>query len=118
MVTSTRHTYTLDAVLRPGSVLAASSSRRSATSASASPRSVRTRRGGMIRETTGSVILDGARTGRPYDVDALATALSRLSLFAATHGNELESAEINPFVVLPQGEGAVGLDAVLVARQD
>ena len=71
----------------------------------------------MIAETKGSAILDGARTGRPFDVAALAAALARLSAFAAGHGDELESAEVNPFVVLPEGQGAVALDAVLLPRR-
>ncbi len=71
----------------------------------------------MIAETKGSAILDGARSGRPFDVAALAAALARLSTFAAGHGDELESAEVNPFVVLPQGQGAAALDAVMLRRR-
>ena len=68
----------------------------------------------MIAETRAGLVLRGARGKGPYDVAALSTALSRLSVFAATHGDEIDSAEINPLVVLPEGEGAVALDAVIV----
>ena len=70
----------------------------------------------MIVETRADKVLRGARGKGPYDTAALATALSRLSVFAAEHGYGIESAEINPFVVLPEGHGAVALDAVIVTR--
>ena len=70
----------------------------------------------MIAETRAGQVLQGARAQGPYDVSALAAAMSRLSIFAADHGDRIETAEINPFVVLPEGHGAVALDAVIVAR--
>ena len=68
----------------------------------------------LIAETRAGAVLRGARGRGPYDVAALAAALSRLSVFAAKHGDRIDSAEINPFVVLPEGHGAVALDAVIV----
>ena len=70
----------------------------------------------MVAETRAGKILRGTRGTGPYDVAALAAALSRLSVFAAEHGDRIDSAEINPFVVLPEGHGAVALDAVIVPR--
>jgi acyl-CoA synthetase (NDP forming) len=70
----------------------------------------------MIRELKGFALLSGARGRPPGDVDALAQALVRLSEFAATHSGHLESAEINPLRVFPDGQGVVGLDAVVVPR--
>ena len=70
----------------------------------------------MIAETRAAKVLRGARGKRPYDVAALAAALSRLSIFAAEHGDRIETAEVNPFVVLPKGRGAVALDAVIMTR--
>ena len=77
----------------------------------------------MIAETQAAKVLRGTRGKGPYDVAALAGALSRLSVFAAEHSDRIDSAEINPFVVFPEGHGAVALDAVIVAsgsqnRQD
>ena len=72
--------------------------------------------GRMIRELKGYSLLAGIRGQSPCDVDALATALVRLSVFAATHADDLESAEINPLRVLPEGQGAVALDAVVIPR--
>ena len=48
------------------------------------------------------------------DLDALDAALSRLSRFAAANADAIESLDINPFLVRP--EGALALDAVLVTR--
>ncbi len=69
----------------------------------------------MIAETRAGRVLQGVRGRGPYDVAAVATALARLSVFAAEHGDRIETAEVNPFVVLPEGRGAVALDAVIVS---
>jgi acetate---CoA ligase (ADP-forming) len=67
----------------------------------------------MIRSLRGFPLLDGAR-GRPKaDVAALAQALVALSRFAAAAGPRLTSAEINPLLVLPAGQGAFAADAVI-----
>jgi acyl-CoA synthetase (NDP forming) len=67
----------------------------------------------MIRSLRGFPLLDGAR-GRPKaDVAALAEALAALSRFAAAAGPRLLSAEVNPLLVLPLGEGAFAADAVI-----
>ncbi len=72
--------------------------------------------GRMIREVKGYPLLAGAR-GRPRaDVAALAEALSRLSVFAAARADDLETLDINPFLVLPEGKGAVAVDALIVPR--
>ena len=71
----------------------------------------------MIAETRAGKVLSGTRGRGPYDVAALAAALSSLSIFAAQHADRIETAEINPFVVLPEGRGAVALDAVIVAAE-
>lgn len=70
----------------------------------------------LIDETRAGAVLRGARGRGPYDVAGLAAVLSRLSAFAAAHADALDSAEINPLVVLPAGRGAVALDAVIVTR--
>jgi hypothetical protein len=43
-------------------------------------------------------------------------ALLALGRLANDLGDELESIDINPFVALPAGEGAVALDALVVLR--
>lgn len=66
----------------------------------------------MIDGLRARAMFDGLRGAPPSDIDALARALARLSEFAAKAGPTLESVDINPFVVLPQG--AVALDAVVI----
>jgi acetate---CoA ligase (ADP-forming) len=68
----------------------------------------------MIGELRGKAILDGARGQMPCDLDALAAALSRLSLFAAAKRAEFTSIDINPLLVRPKGEGAAALDALIL----
>ena len=59
-------------------------------------------------------ILAGTRGGTPYDLDALITAVVAISSFAADYGGDLASAEINPLRVLREGQGVVGLNAVVI----
>lgn len=70
----------------------------------------------MILSIKGAKILQGARGRPPCDLDALAGALAALSRFAARHGETLASADINPFTVLPKGQGAVALDCLVVPK--
>jgi hypothetical protein len=65
----------------------------------------------MIRSLRGFPLLDGAR-GRPKaDVPALARAVAALSRFGTLP--RIASAEVNPLMVLPDGEGALAADAVI-----
>ena len=67
----------------------------------------------MVRGLKGAPLLQGAR-GRPKaDVAALAQALSRLSAFAAAAGTRLASVDVNPMLVLPEGQGCYAADAVI-----
>ena len=68
----------------------------------------------MIESVAAYPLLTGLRGQPPADLDALATALSRLSLFAAANAAAIESLDLNPFLVRPSG--ALALDAVLVTR--
>jgi succinyl-CoA synthetase beta subunit len=70
----------------------------------------------MIAEVKGSVLLAGLRGQPPADDEALAEAIAALSVYAARHADALESIDINPFLVLPRGEGALALDALIVPR--
>jgi len=68
----------------------------------------------MIRSIKGFPLLDGARGRRKCDQAALAKALSKLSIFAAANRDMLASIDINPVVVLPEGQGVAALDAVIL----
>jgi acyl-CoA synthetase (NDP forming) len=71
----------------------------------------------MIAELRGAAILKGARGQPPADLEALATALSNLSLFAAAKRTEFTSIDINPILVRAQGDGVVALDALILTTQ-
>ena len=72
----------------------------------------------MIAEIALARMLEGVR-GRPRcDVEALAAAVAALSRFAAAHADVIESVDVNPLVVLPEGEGAFALDALIVGRRE
>jgi acyl-CoA synthetase (NDP forming) len=68
----------------------------------------------MVREIRGYAILEGTRGSPPADIDALTRALSALSRFAATNPDTIAEIDINPFVVMPQGQGAFALDSLIV----
>jgi len=65
----------------------------------------------MIRSVRGYKLLAGARGRRAADLDALATMLARLSVFAAQAGPRLRAIDLNPVIALP--EGAFAVDAVI-----
>ena len=70
----------------------------------------------MVLELEGRSILEGARGRPPSDLAALYSALACLSRFAAANADTIESVDINPFLVLPKGRGAVALDALIIRR--
>ncbi|HEX3929851.1 MAG TPA: acetate--CoA ligase family protein [Nocardioides sp.] len=70
----------------------------------------------MIQEIRGYGLLSGARGKPARDVASLATALSRLSVFADEHRHDLDSIDLNPFLVMPEGAGSVAVDALVVRR--
>ena len=69
----------------------------------------------MIDEIRGRAILDGVRGAPAVDIEALAKAISTLSIFAAANADTIETIDINPFLVLPKG--AVALDALIIPRK-
>lgn len=68
----------------------------------------------MLRSLKAFPVLDGAR-GRPQaDLDAAAKAVAALSRFAAAHAESVAEIDINPLLLMPKGQGAVALDALLI----
>lgn len=68
----------------------------------------------MIRSIRAYPLLAGARGRPPVDIEALASALSRLSIFAHRNADRIETIDINPIVALPTG--AIALDAWIAPR--
>jgi hypothetical protein len=61
-------------------------------------------------------LLRGVRGAPPADRAALARALVALSDLADHLGERLETVDVNPLLVLPEGQGVLALDALVVLR--
>jgi acetate---CoA ligase (ADP-forming) len=71
----------------------------------------------MIGELRGVAMLEGARGQPPCDIDALAEALSKLSIFVAARRSQFTSIDVNPLLVRPKGQGAAALDALILTPE-
>lgn len=67
----------------------------------------------MIGEVVGMTTLRGFRDRPAGDLDALARAVSRLSLLAEMPGSPVIEAEINPLIVRARGAGVIAVDGVV-----
>ena len=72
----------------------------------------------MIGETRLGMLLQGYRGAPRADRAALEDAILRLSDLAVEHAQEIESIDINPLLVLPEGEGCVAVDALIVKPEE
>ncbi|HEX7781920.1 MAG TPA: acetate--CoA ligase family protein [Sphingobium sp.] len=76
----------------------------------------------MLRSLKGFKLLDGYRGAPKADVAAAAKAIAALGEAVLAGGDRLREVEINPLLVLPEGKGAVAVDALVllnaVARQE
>jgi acetate---CoA ligase (ADP-forming) len=70
----------------------------------------------MIGEIRGRAVLEEPRGAPPRDLAALAATLSALSVYADEHRQDIQSIDVNPLLVLGEGEGVVAVDAVITAR--
>jgi acetate---CoA ligase (ADP-forming) len=64
----------------------------------------------MIGGARGSALLKGFRGGIQADLDALRHCLVSVSRLLYEHG-EIQQLDINPIVVLPEGQGCQAVDA-------
>ena len=62
---------------------------------------------------TNSILLMGNRS----DITALAAMLSNLSGFAHANRDRVESIDLNPVRVMPEGQGVLALDALLIVKE-
>ncbi|WP_346906717.1 acetate--CoA ligase family protein [uncultured Roseibium sp.] len=72
----------------------------------------------MIDETRLNLLLKGYRGAEPADRAALEEAVLRLSAFAVAHADSIESIDINPLLVLPEGEGCIAVDALIIKPEN
>jgi len=70
----------------------------------------------MIERTKAGALLKGYRGSLPCDENSVLSALIALGRLTSDLGDQIESIDINPFVALPAGQGAVALDALVVLR--
>jgi hypothetical protein len=72
----------------------------------------RARARGLLDRLAVRPLLDGVRGAPPADLDAVATAVVRLSVLAADLGPALDALDVNPLVAGPAG--CVAVDALVV----
>ncbi|EQA98437.1 acyl-CoA synthetase (NDP forming) [Sphingobium wenxiniae] len=70
----------------------------------------------MIGKVRTAPLLTGYRGGPRHDIEALARAISGISVLAAQHAGTITTIEVNPLVVRPGAGGVVALDAVIETR--
>lgn len=69
----------------------------------------------MLERTRAFMLLKGYR-GRPAcDTAAVLDAIVAVGRIAADLGNSMQSMDVNPLVALPEGKGAIALDALVVS---
>ncbi len=68
----------------------------------------------MLRSLKGFKLLDGYRGAPKADVKAAAKAIAALGEAALAGGDALREVEVNPLLVLPEGKGAVAVDALVL----
>lgn len=71
----------------------------------------------LIEQLKSYPLLCGYRGGERADVNALAQSLAAFSLLAIQLQESVQSFEINPLVVLPEGKGAIALDAAIETQE-
>ena len=71
---------------------------------------------GMIEQTRTSRILKGFRGAPPADMEALIDVLIAVGNLAVDWSERIEALDINPLLILPEGKGAVAVDALLVLK--
>ena len=67
----------------------------------------------MVKETKAYQLLNGWRGGTKFDIEAIASVIIKLSQLAMDFP-QIQEVEINPLRVLPEGEGALGLDCRMI----
>ena len=71
----------------------------------------------MIDGLRGKKLLQGARGNPPGDIEALAAAIHALAQLAVDLQDEVEEIDLNPVIVLPEGQGVLAVDGLVVARK-
>ncbi|HEX6312207.1 MAG TPA: acetate--CoA ligase family protein, partial [Acidimicrobiia bacterium] len=67
----------------------------------------------MLRELRGFPLLEGVRGAPPADRRALVDVIMQVQRLALDLADDITELDVNPLVVLPDGEGAIALDALV-----
>jgi acetyltransferase len=67
----------------------------------------------MLKQLRGFPVLGGVRGRPPADIDGLCDAIVGLSRLASSLGEQLAGLDINPLIVLPEGQGVLAVDALV-----
>lgn len=71
----------------------------------------------MVEELKGYAVLLGTRGKKRADINAFTDSLVKISDFVHQQNESLKEMDINPIVVLNEGEGMVALDGLLVWKE-
>ena len=63
-------------------------------------------------------MVSGLRGRGPFDELALVEAIEAIGRFALAERDHLQELDVNPLRVLPKGQGAIVLDATIIARHE
>jgi succinyl-CoA synthetase beta subunit len=72
----------------------------------------------MIERTRASQLLHGFRGSPQADLEALTETLIRVGRLAVDWAGKIEALDINPLLIMPEGQGVVAVDALLVLKKD
>ncbi len=72
----------------------------------------------MIEETWARILLDAVRGAPARDKEALWRCLYALADFAWAERDSLQELDLNPVIALPEGEGCVIVDALIIPRRN
>ncbi len=71
----------------------------------------------MVSSLRGRALLEGARGRAKADVPALVDAVLRLARLGEDLGAQIDQLDVNPLIVLPDGQGVRAVDALIVKCQ-
>ena len=72
----------------------------------------------MIERTKASQLLQGFRGSPQADLEALTETLIRVGRLAVDWADRIEALDINPLLIMPEGQGVVAVDALLILKED
>ena len=71
----------------------------------------------MITQTKASRLLQGFRGSPPADMKALTDTIIKVGQLALDWAGRIEALDINPLLVLPEGQGVMAVDALLILKE-